>query len=151
MTSSQVSEKIQEIILKINALGFADRIIVFGSVSRLTRAVLNGEILEKDPIDLDICIQFYDSEKFQDISPMDMYALRDILQIALENYGYLDPFIQTKTELFVRTDSSQGWKRAKNADSIARNIKSEGMPFLEVVHALDLHFANQIRAKKKMF
>lgn len=90
----------------------ADRLLVFGSAADPDR----------EPKDIDV---FVEADAFADER-----ALRDLLRLAREHYGYFDPFLMQSGALFVRSSEATHWVRARNADVIAAAGRA-GVPLAE--------------------
>lgn len=103
---------ILELVSKISAMPEADRIFVFGS------AALGVE----NPGDLDIVFVESESVNFTECKAKHDAALRWLLTLARERYGYLDVFVMAGNDLYVRNDHSTGWIPAKNKRAILASI-----------------------------
>lgn len=104
------ARRLSSVLEALRALPFADRIVVFGSVS-------SGAFL---PGDLDVSVDLA-SGKAGDVAGI----AGSLLSLASRHYGYLDTFlVDARGGLHVRNENANGWERARNAKGIKAGIKA---------------------------
>lgn len=116
--------EIRKLLCKIALLPSADVIVVFGSVA-------TGQ---KVAADLDVCLGAEDCDDWSsEIGLRYADSAKDLLKLAYAYYGWLDPFVQTRSSLNVRNDHATGWMRAKNAKALTAAIRDHGVPIKTVI------------------
>jgi hypothetical protein len=113
---------LQILLDEIKKLPHADLILVFGSAAKN----------EKAPADLDIALNATDCNNWAEAYKKYFETIAPLLVMARRRYGHLDPFVMTKTGLFVRDDSAWNWQEARNGKSLIRAICADGIPLDKV-------------------
>lgn len=110
---SALRPRLAAILAALKAHPLAPYLVVFGSVARGTSGPYS---------DLDVFLDCACREP----TPSELGAL---LALCRRYYGSLDVFLRTQTAgLYVRDEEATDWTRARNARSILRSVRREGVP-----------------------
>lgn len=114
---------VSRLIESISKLPTAERIVVFGSASRLG----------SKPKDLDIALIADDFGDIAQVEAEHSETLNSLLGLSRKYNGWLDPFVLTRKRLYVRSDESPRWKVAAQSVEMIEAIKRDGVPILSMV------------------
>lgn len=112
-----------QLLSAIAALPSASRIVVFGSVARRCETY--------NDLDVALCVE--DSLNWEQALRQHTQTIDALRLLARQHYGWLDPSVVTKAELFVRNSEATGWARSKQASQLKEAIQRDGVPVLKLV------------------
>ena len=112
-SDSSMARVVDQLLSILAEAEFADRLIVFGSVAAGSH----------HPRDIDVALDASDCENQGEAAQKHAAALQRLIILARRNYGHFDPFIMTRSDLFVRNDIATAWQRSKNKRELLAAIR----------------------------
>lgn len=106
--------RVNRLIKALSESNFSNKLIVFGSVAA-------GKL---EPVDLDVVLDARDCECQRDAEIVYANEMNQLMGLAKRHYGFLDPFVLTRRDLYVRNDVATGWQAARNKKGIKAAIES---------------------------